>query len=116
LALALNSVPDYATLYRFLARLDAADVARVGAWFNSGDDRMGQFGAALPASILPAEPEDFLVSLASREICEYQTGISRDTNPKAANLKTRFGLLPSIEGYFWLAGDSLTIHLKSNCE
>jgi hypothetical protein len=28
-ALALNSVPDYTTLYRFLARLDPADVARV---------------------------------------------------------------------------------------
>jgi len=28
-ALGLNSVPDYTTLYRFLARLDPADVARV---------------------------------------------------------------------------------------
>jgi len=28
-ALELNSVPDYTTLYRFLARLDPNDVARV---------------------------------------------------------------------------------------
>lgn len=28
-ALQLNSVPDYTTLYRFLVRLDPADVARV---------------------------------------------------------------------------------------